>query len=278
MYSKKDTIWRRLTDSWDEIISNLPLQFIPFIGVVFGLVIFINQIGNAIKINELKREMPEHPELKQIFIKYLIGILAPFVGPIFWSKGINILMELVSSKATNQSDIEYVKKKGKIFGILGLIAWIIYYPAYSFYYYGIRLPAEKGVTFTHESVIFLIILFSFVALIILVLCIFIIVFQVRILKRLVYSIKMKAPGRIIPSVNDEQIKVDFQDEVEFWIKSLEGPDKKFKEEAIISLGEIGDKRALPHLKKLLMDKSKSIRELAKKAIKMIEDESRDLEN
>ncbi len=65
---------------------------------------------------------------------------------------------------------------------------------------------------------------------------------------------------------------DYEDEVKFWIKMLESKDKKFREEAIISLGEIGDERAIPYLREFIKDESesKSIRELSEKAIKMIE--------
>ncbi len=62
---------------------------------------------------------------------------------------------------------------------------------------------------------------------------------------------------------------DYKDEVKFWIKLLDSSDEKYREEAIISLGEIGDKRAIPHLEKLLEDESKSTRELSRKAIKSI---------
>lgn len=59
---------------------------------------------------------------------------------------------------------------------------------------------------------------------------------------------------------------DYKDEVKFWMKMLGSSDDKFREEAIISLGEIGDERALPYLEKLLDDKSHSIRNLTRKAI------------
>ena len=62
---------------------------------------------------------------------------------------------------------------------------------------------------------------------------------------------------------------DYKDEVKFWIKLLDSKDEKFREEAIISLGEIGDERALPHLEKFLNDESKSTRNLSKKAINAI---------
>ncbi|MHA1300991.1 MAG: HEAT repeat domain-containing protein [Candidatus Helarchaeota archaeon] len=67
---------------------------------------------------------------------------------------------------------------------------------------------------------------------------------------------------------------DYKDEVKFWIKILGSSDNKFREEAIISLGEIGDERALPHLKNLLNDKSRSIRELSKKVISKISNKKR----
>ncbi|MFX1451738.1 MAG: HEAT repeat domain-containing protein [Promethearchaeota archaeon] len=62
---------------------------------------------------------------------------------------------------------------------------------------------------------------------------------------------------------------DYNDEVKFWIKLLDSSDEKYREEAIISLGEIGDPRAITHLEKFLGDNSKSVRNLAKKSIELI---------
>lgn len=62
---------------------------------------------------------------------------------------------------------------------------------------------------------------------------------------------------------------DYKDEVRFWIKILETSDQKYREEAIISLDEIGDPRALPYLEKFLEDDSKTLRKLSKKAIESI---------
>ncbi|MHA1378555.1 MAG: HEAT repeat domain-containing protein [Candidatus Helarchaeota archaeon] len=70
-------------------------------------------------------------------------------------------------------------------------------------------------------------------------------------------------------IDIELTEEDYKDEVKFWVKILGSSDNKFREEAIISLGEIGDTRAIPHLKKLLDDKSKSIRVLSMKNIKKI---------
>jgi hypothetical protein len=62
---------------------------------------------------------------------------------------------------------------------------------------------------------------------------------------------------------------DYKDEVKFWIKLLDSSDQKYREEAIISLGEIGDERAIPHLEKFLEANSKTLQKLSKKAIKSI---------
>jgi hypothetical protein len=62
---------------------------------------------------------------------------------------------------------------------------------------------------------------------------------------------------------------DYKDEVKFWIKLLDSSDEKYREEAIISLGEIADQRALPHLEKFLENDSKTLRKLSKKAIESI---------
>ncbi|NVM00878.1 MAG: HEAT repeat domain-containing protein [Candidatus Helarchaeota archaeon] len=67
---------------------------------------------------------------------------------------------------------------------------------------------------------------------------------------------------------------DYKDEVKFWIKLLDSSDEKYREEAIISLGEIGDKRALPHLEKFLEDDSKTLQKLSKKAIELIKGKSK----
>ncbi|MFX1449250.1 MAG: hypothetical protein ACFFCM_00325 [Promethearchaeota archaeon] len=64
-------------------------------------------------------------------------------------------------------------------------------------------------------------------------------------------------------------KIDITDEFEYWIKALESSDIEFREEAIISLGELGDKRALPFLEKLLKKGLKPIQDLLKKAIDSI---------
>ncbi len=64
-------------------------------------------------------------------------------------------------------------------------------------------------------------------------------------------------------------EADFKDETEFWIKSLGSLDEAYLEEAIISLGEIGDKRAIPYLEKFLENESKSLQKLSRKSIESI---------
>ncbi|MHA1380589.1 MAG: hypothetical protein ACTSRG_19655 [Candidatus Helarchaeota archaeon] len=222
---KTDNNWWKLEDSWRTISKVLPWVFMPFIGVAILLipifliligpshelfyvntiliilslivvivgfvpyfVILANQIGNAVKIYKVKDTLPSVSDYKKIFAYYLVGLLAPIVGPLFWSKAINNIMKYLGTQIPIQQDIEYVKDRGKIYGILGMILWVSYFVSY-IYLNIIRFLSLMGkIVITRGFSDFLILFFSILAGIMLVLGIIMVAIQIGIINRLIESI------------------------------------------------------------------------------------------
>lgn len=123
--ANSDNVWWKLKNAWTCIIKNLPLQFIPFVGIVFGGLVLADEIGILIKVNKLKRQMPDRVEFRDFFKCYIVSIFVPIVGQLFWAKALNHMMKFLETKDINQEDISYVGKIGKIYGIVGLVGELI---------------------------------------------------------------------------------------------------------------------------------------------------------
>ena len=213
--------WWKLEDSWKKIAKNLPFVFIPLIGggllllplllidfFKFGLfililiisliviligfipafIIFANQIGITVKLSKVKKTLPEESKYKKIFAYYLVSLLVPVVGPLFWSKSINNIMEYLGILNSIQEDIEYVESRGKIYGILGTILWVAYYASYIYYEVMRFLSSKDKVIITRAFLDFLIMFFSILGGIMLILGIIMVATQIGIINRLTSSI------------------------------------------------------------------------------------------
>lgn len=213
--------WWKLEDSWKTIAKTLPLVFIPLIGVgllllplllldflkfrlillflmlsliviligfIPALIIIANRIGITVKLSKIKKTLPEESKYKKIFAHYLVGLVAPVVGPLFWSKSINNIMEYLGTQNSIQKDIEYVENRGKIYTILGTILWIIFWASDIFYNVMRFLSLRDKVIFTPAFVDFLILFFSILGSIALILGIIMVATQIGIINRLTNSI------------------------------------------------------------------------------------------
>lgn len=192
MSERTENIWWRLKDAWSHIAKILPYQFIPFAGFVYSIIIFIEDIGIAIKLSDLKAE--NRSEFKNLFKYYLIHILAPVVNQLFFAKAINDIMKFLGTQGVKQEDISYVEKKGKTFGYLGIIGQsllfcMIFIEYFILFYFSFSLRSS-GYINPNFFLIFLLIYFASLFTILLAFWIASVILQVKILKRLISCIEL----------------------------------------------------------------------------------------
>ncbi|MFX1453271.1 MAG: hypothetical protein ACFFCM_20725 [Promethearchaeota archaeon] len=166
----------------------LSILLIIFVGFTPNYIILANDIGNAIKLRKIEKSLPEDPEYKNIFRYYLYYLIIPFNGPLYWSKLINKIMKYLGTLKEIPKDIEYVKNRGKKFGILGTILLVSFYPSYIFYHLMMISIARHLIIFTPELVSFIAIFFSILGCTLLILGIIMVAIQIGVINRLTKSI------------------------------------------------------------------------------------------
>ena len=156
-------------------------------------------IGIAIKLNELKSKNPDVVEFKDIFRNYLISILVPIISQLYWVKAINSILQFLGAHGVEETEISYIEKKGKIFGYLGIIGQIILFGMIIFLFplffiiirpFAIR-PLFSPAMFSIQNPTIILIIYMIALLAIgLTIAIILIVLQLKILKRLVSCINL----------------------------------------------------------------------------------------
>ncbi len=198
MNDNNKNIWWRLNDAWNRLIKILPYIFIPFAGTVFSTIRMVEDIGIAIKLNELKYKNPDALELKDVFRNYLISILIPIITQLYWVKAINSIMKFLGAHGVEEKDILYIEKKGKIFSYIGIIGQIILFGMIILLFpllfiikpFSIRPLFSPNIFSIQNPMTILIIYIIVLVAISLPIAVTILILQLKILKRLVYCINI----------------------------------------------------------------------------------------